>query len=316
MTDPHKLCVIIPTRNRRHDLLACLRTLASQSRLPDYVIVVDASTDLCGDEEQTYVAAIAPVPLRYVRALQAGLPSQRNQGLSLTDHHTTHVLFLDDDVVLKERYCEALLTAFAEKPDAIGIGGWIVNPQAPPFGRAFFWFLRLFLIYGTTPGGVLPSGFNTPMFVAQPQQPFQTECLEGGNMCIRLEWAQDLRFDDRYERFAGYAYSEDLDFTYVLGRRGRLWVTPYAQMEHHVSPAARARELRFGICQVFNRALFVRKHFGGGVYHWLCFLWSMIGIMLLNIAMIFQRRPIERFAGNIVGLLITPVELPRLFRGN
>lgn len=314
MTHLYKLCVIIPTRNRRYDLLACLRTLASQSRMPNEVIIVDASTDLCGDEEQAYATATVPVPLRYVRALRAGASSQRNQGLSLADHDTTHVLFLDDDVALAERYCEALLTTFADKPDAVGIGGWITNPQVPPFGRAFFWFLRLFLIYGATPGGVLPSGFNTPMFVAQPHHPFQTECLEGGNMCIRFEYVRDLHFDERYERFAGYAYSEDLDFTYELRKRGSLWVTPYAQMEHRVSPAARARELRFGICQVFNRALFVRKHFGSGIYHWLCFLWSMIGIMLLNIAMAGRGRPIDRFVGNVVGLLVTPVELRRLFR--
>jgi hypothetical protein len=93
--------------------------------------------------------------------------------------------------MLADWYCEALLTMFDEKPDAAGIGGWITNPQLPPFGRAFFWFLRMFLIYGGTPGKVLPSGFNTPMFVVQPQSPFQTECLEGGNMCISLEHARD-----------------------------------------------------------------------------------------------------------------------------
>lgn len=313
MTDPHKLCVIIPTRNRRHDLLACLRKLASQSRLPNYVIVVDASTDLCGDEEQAYTAATAPVPLRYVRALRAGASIQRNQGLRLTDRDTTHVLFLDDDVVIAEQYCETLLDTLTKKSDAVGIGGWITNPQLPPFGQAFFWFLRLFLIYGKTPGSILPSGFNTPMFIAQPYHPFPTECLEGGNMCIRFECIHDLQFDERYERFAGYAYAEDLDFTYEIGKRGMLWVTPHAQMEHNVSPAARTSELRFGICQVFNRALFVRKHFGSSVYHWLCFLWSMIGIMLLNIAMTGQGRGVDRFIGNIVGLLITPVELKRLF---
>jgi GT2 family glycosyltransferase len=314
MGNARKLSVIIPTRNRRDDLIACLKTLACQSRLPDNVIIVDASTDLCGDEEQVYTIAVQPIPLRYVPAQRAGLTSQRNQGLTLLDHDITHVLFLDDDVMLADWYCEALLTMFDEKPDAAGIGGWITNPQLPPFGRAFFWFLRMFLIYGGTPGKVLPSGFNTPMFVVQPQSPFQTECLEGGNMCISLEHARDLRFDERYERFAGYAYAEDMDFTYELRKHGTLWVMPLAQMEHKVSPASRSRELRFGICQVFNRAFFVRKHFGLSVYHWLCFLWSMVGIILLNIAMIGRGRSVERLIGNVIGLLITPVELQRLFR--
>jgi hypothetical protein len=131
-----------------------------------------------------------------VPAQRAGLTSQRNQGLTLLDHDITHVLFLDDDVMLADWYCEALLTMPSTKsPMLLVSADGVTNPQLPPFGRAFFWFLRMFLIYGGTPGKVLPSGFNTPMFVVQPQSPFQTECLEGGNMCISLEHARDLRFD-------------------------------------------------------------------------------------------------------------------------
>jgi hypothetical protein len=85
-------------------------------------------------------------------------------------------------------------------------------------------------------------------------------------------------------------------------------------MEHKVSPASRSSELRFGICQVFNRAFFVRKHFSLSAYHWLCFFWSMVGIVLLNIAMIGRGRSVERLIGNLIGLLITPIELQRLFR--
>jgi hypothetical protein len=39
-----------------------------------------------------------------------------------------------------------------------------------------------------------------------------------------------------------------------------------------------------------------------------------VGIVLLNIAMIGRGRSVERLIGNLIGLLITPIELQRLFR--
>ncbi|MFQ3684437.1 glycosyltransferase family 2 protein [Roseiflexus sp.] len=314
MIDTYRLCVIIPTYNRRGDLVACLSSIAHQSRLPDEVIIVDASTSLVGDEEIIYTKALAPAPLRYMLTRKAGATIQRNQGLALVHQKTTHVMFLDDDVILDGQYCKEILRVFSKKPEIIGVGGWITNPQNPPFGQKFYWLLRLFMIYGKIPGEILPSGFNTPIFIATSNEHFQTKSLEGGNMCVRLDYIRDLRFDTRYERFAGYAYLEDIDFTYTLKQKGELWVTPYAKMKHMVSPISRTREFRFGICQVFNRALFVRKHFGNRLYHWLCFIWSITGIMLTNIAMIAKGRPLDRLLGNIVGLVVTPFELPYLFR--
>jgi len=310
------LCAIIPTRNRRDDLLVCLASLSRQSCLPAEIIIVDSSTNLAGDEAEVYGIAAAPVSLRYIRARRAGVASQRNQGLDLVGEDSVYVLFLDDDVVLEPDYCAEMIALLDDKPTAAGVGGWIVNPQAPPFERTLYWFLRLFLIYGNQPGQVLSSGFNTPLFVGRRSDVFRAECLEGGNMCLRRDHLRDLQFDSRYERFAGYAYGEDLDFTYALGRRGELWVTPQARMHHNVSPAARMHEHRFGICQVVNRALFVRKHFGNSLYHLTCFVWSMLGIMLLNAGMVMRGRPMDRLLGNIVGLIVAPIELRRLFRAN
>ncbi len=78
------------------------------------------------------------------------------------------------------------------------------------------------MIYGKTPGDILPSGFNTPIFTSTKQETFQTKSLEDGNMCVKIDYIRDMRFDTRFERFAGYAYAEDIDFTYTLSRKGEL----------------------------------------------------------------------------------------------
>jgi GT2 family glycosyltransferase len=302
------ICAIIATRNRRADLLACLASLAVQTHPPDEVIVVDASHDLCGDEARSYQRASGSVRLRYEHARTPGAASQRNQALDLLDAATDYVVLLDDDVVLEPDYCAVLVDALESDRNLVGVGGWITNPQAAPFESALGWLLRLFLIYGAEPGQVLPSGFNTPMFVRQPGTRFPSDCLEGGNACFRAEVLRGLRFDHGYERFSGYAYAEDLDLTYAVGRSGRLCVEPRARMLHNVSPAGRVDNLRLGLAQAVNRARFLRKHLGRDVGHLVCYLWAMLGVWLLNIAMIARGRSPLRALGNFAGLAIVLTE--------
>jgi GT2 family glycosyltransferase len=214
-----------------------------------------------------------------------------------------YVILLDDDVILERDYCCELVHTLERNRTIAGVGGWITNPQEAPGEAWLRWLLRFFMIYGNSPGEILPSGFNTPMFVGRSKAPFRSECLEGGNSCFRRSMLQGIWFDATFERFAGYAYAEDIDFSYAVGRRGQLLINPNARMVHSVSPAGRTNDFRFGMCQVTNRALFVIKHWGDR-YHFACFLWSMLGIMALNIGMLAAGRSPKRLLGNIVGLVL------------
>jgi GT2 family glycosyltransferase len=305
--------VIIATKDRPVDLLACLRSLAAQTRPPDEIIVVDASNALNGGEQAAYQAAAGDVPVHYERARRAGLPSQRNQGLEHVSPHAHYVCFFDDDLLLDPHYCQELLAVLDADLSLVGAGGWILNPQAPPFERWTTWILRLFLIYGDRPGHVLPSGFNTPLFVGRRPvpRPLAPECLEGCNAWYRVSALRRRRFDPAYERFAGYAYAEDVDFSYALGRAGRYLIAPAARLVHNVSPAGRLNDLRYGLCQAANRARFVRKHLGGDPYHLACYLWAMFGIMLLNLAMAALGRSPLRLVGTIAGVGLALAEWRR-----
>jgi len=297
-------CVLIPTRNRHADLVVCLGSLAIQSHPPTLVLVVDSTPEPPAGAETIYHAALERVPLLYRRARRAGSSSQRNEGLALVPTGIDYVFLLDDDVVLEPDYCHELIDLLATNPAAVGASGWITNPQMAPGERWLRWLLHLFMIYGRLPGTVLPSGFNTPLWVGgQRSTPFRAAFLEGGNACLRVAALHNLAFDPSYERFGGYAYAEDLDFTYALGQRGELWANPRARMLHNVSAAGRMNELRVGICQVTNRALFRAKHLPGP-WHFACYLWSMLGIMLLNLGMLALGRSPRRLLGNLVGLIL------------
>jgi GT2 family glycosyltransferase len=149
---------------------------------------------------------------------------------------------------------------------------------------------------------VLPSGQIGHLGEDLRGPPFVIEWLYGGNAIIRRAAMGELRYDERFERFGGYAFNEDLDFSYGLGRRGPMLCVPAARLVHKISLAARpAHDYRFGISQVANRGRFVHKHLPGPL-HFACYLWSMLGTMLINAAMVARGRSYTRLLGNLIGL--------------
>jgi GT2 family glycosyltransferase len=185
----------------------------------------------------------------------------------------------------------------------VGAVGTITNWQGYPTHWLVQAVFRLFLMQGT-PGTVLPSGQIGHLDEDLKGPPFAIQWLYGGNTIVRRAAMGDLRFDPTFERFGGYAFNEDLDFSYALAKRGPMLCVPAARLVHNMSPAGRPKvDYRFGISQVANRALFVHKHLPGPV-HFACYLWSMLGQMLLNTLMIARGRSYTRLLGNIIGLAL------------
>lgn len=295
--------ILIPTRGRRDDLRDCLRTIAAQTLPASEVVIVDATPEPRGDEATLYQGCAGAVPVQYVWTAAAGSARQRNQGLGLIRPESAYLFLLDDDVELAPDFCAVLVDTLERRPEAAGAVGTITNWQGYPTHWLVQAALRLFLMQGR-PGTVLPSGQIGHLGEDLRGPPFTIEWLYGNNNIVRRSAMGDLRFDPAFERFGGYAFNEDLDFSYALGRRGQLLCVPAARLVHRISPAARPKsDYRFGISQVANRALFVRKHLPG-VYHFLCYLWSMLGTLLINAAMIPAGRSHTRLLGNLIGLAL------------
>lgn len=295
--------ILIPTRNRHDDLCACLRSISTQTHLPDEVVIVDSSPAVTDDVVSVYQTVAGAVPVRYLRARQAGSASQRNEGLRLICDKSIYLFLLDDDVVLEQDYCSHLVLALEQRPSVAGAVGTITNWQGYPSHWIVQMIMRLFLMQGQS-GTVLPSGQIGHLGEDLRCPPFEIQWLYGGNTIVRRAALGDLRFDPTFERFGGYAFNEDLDFSYALGRRGLMLCVPDARLVHNMSPAGRPKvDYRYGISQVANRALFVRKHLPGP-FHFACYLWAMLGTMLINAAMIARGRSPTRLVGNFIGLAL------------
>jgi succinoglycan biosynthesis protein ExoA len=269
------LSVIICTKDRPELLATCLESLRRQTRHPQEIVIVDASTTpsqdaadrLAGTMRGCRVALITSAP---------GLPHQRNVGTRATTGSV--VVYLDDDVILEPGYLAAVARTFEEDRTGQigGVGGAQVPDPTPREGLLRRTACRLFLLDTYGRGVVKRSG--RPDYAFSPRSRMEVECLSGCNMAYRREVLDVLSFD---ERLGGYALGEDLQFSYRVSRRWKLVLTPEARLEHRHAGGGRPRRDEHQAMAVFNRYLFFREHLARGPVDWIVYAWSSLGTMLL-----------------------------------
>ena len=111
---------------RPNPLLQLLQSVQKQTVYPNEILIVDGS----GNEETEWVLREHPFPnLNYfsVSTLHRGLTRQRNYGIERVGTDMEIVCFLDDDTVLEADYFEKLLQTYEIYPEALGVGGYIIN---------------------------------------------------------------------------------------------------------------------------------------------------------------------------------------------
>ncbi len=271
--------VVICTRDRPYEVVTCLKSIEAQTRLPDEVIIVDASDqeELYG-HLQTYSAGHS-LKLRYLKSTP-GLTHQRNIGVKASSGDV--VLFLDDDVILEKEYVSRILEVFEndQRQEVGGVTGCITNVQRPVFhglGREKLrWFIKdTFFLATFGDGKFRPSGF--PTWAYGTERFLDIECLSGANMAFRKEVLEMFKFD---EKLHGYCYMEDEDISYRVSRRFRNIYTPWARLAHYPSSRGRLEEFDKKKMLVRNHRYLFRKNFPQNPHHRMAFSISLLGLML------------------------------------
>lgn len=111
---------------RAKPLLNLLKSVTNQTVYPNEILIIDGSTN---DETNEILTANQFKNLKYykVDAANRGLTKQRNFGIDKVNSEIEIVCFLDDDIVLEIDYFENLLATYTIFPDALGVGGNIIN---------------------------------------------------------------------------------------------------------------------------------------------------------------------------------------------
>jgi GT2 family glycosyltransferase len=228
---PQRIAVLVTTYQRPAYLRRCLRSLASQTRLPDRVLVVVREDDVDSfnavEEFQTETpwmkmtvqTVIEPGP---VAALKRGFDALK------TCDEVDLVLVIDDDAEaapdwvekISRHFCDSSLGVVAGRVVAYKNEALLDLPEARHVGRVAW--------YGRHVGNMYkPVRFSHPV---------EVDAFMAGNFAIRQDVLGEIELDTS---FVGNALEYELDIAYQVKHLNcRLLFDPLAQVHHFDAPRA------------------------------------------------------------------------------
>lgn len=235
--------VVIITKDRPREVSSLLASLRVQTRIPNEVIVVDASAK--DDTQQTIEECRQqgyPAPIRFIRDA-ANISGQKNTGISFCAGDI--ITFFDDDVQPAGDYLEMILRIFEDdsRSTIAATGGLMMNPSHRSWTDVMF--RKLFLLQ-------TDRGKNKFRASGIPDQGFrfskdtEVHFIASTALSIRRSTLGSIRFEEHWLTGANFGFPtgrgflEDVLFTHQLRGHGMLFVTPSAKYFHY--PSSRNRD--------------------------------------------------------------------------
>jgi glycosyltransferase involved in cell wall biosynthesis len=253
--------LVICTYKRPTSIDKLLASVSLQTLYPDEVIIVDSSPDektklVCENYKNKRVCYVK------VSTSERGLTKQRNIGVSKTTSETDVICFLDDDILLKRDYFENLIGTYKKYPEAVGVGGYIINEikwekkdkceydefnfdgYVRKLGRRHLLRKKLNLLSDCPPGFMpkFSNGFSIG-FLPPSGKIYPVEFFMGGVSSYRRWIFDKCNFS---EFFVGYGLYEDMDFCLRVSNRGKLYVNTSAKVLHYHEEAGRPNKFEYG----------------------------------------------------------------------
>ena len=288
---------VIATRNRPGYLLDTVRDVLAQTVLPRELCIVDSSDETPARADIERMCADAGVELIYVHPSPPGLPRQRNIGI---DHTTGDpVFFTDDDVSMAMDAHEAVLAEYERwGPELGGVRGSPLNPQRP--SELVVLWRRIFGMGGWWPeasgrvrGGFFHEHANAPKDVRK------VEFFTGLFPSFKREVFAHERFDEKLE---GYAFNEDIDFSYRVWKHGYILVqTPRAKVHHLKVGEERMSPYDLQRMWLANQFYLHRKNMPQTLRNRAALWWALAGTFVLNTGKVVQTKDTGWVTGLVVG---------------
>jgi glycosyltransferase involved in cell wall biosynthesis len=289
---------IIATRNRADDLLRTVESLVAQTVLPGELCIVDAGDETLTRDQIEKLCQDAGIVLDYHHPAPRGLTVQRNVGIDRT--HGDPVFFIDDDVWLAPDCHEQVLAEYERWGDQVG--GVRASPERPARpARSTILYRKLFGIGGWWPenSGRVRAGFYAEG-ISESVGTRKVEYFNGWFMSYRREVFEHERFD---ETLSGYAYKEDIDFSYRVSRRFTLIQTPKARCDHLKAPSQRLNTHNLQRMNLANQFYLHRKLLPQTLRSKFALWWALLGLFILNLGKAIQTGDPGLVTGMVAGAL-------------
>jgi GT2 family glycosyltransferase len=287
-----KIGCIVPTKDRPIDISNLLKSLSTQSRKPDVIIIIDGSDNPVREVVDKFTDKLNII---YETLRPPGLARQKNKGISLIPTEIDWVGFLDDDLVLEDDCIENLFKYIDSDKDVKGIGLSINNQPIVKHQ-----FIKNLLLLDKKPGGNFThSGF--PAAIRPTGDSLQVEWVYGGATFWKKEILSGYKFD---EWFSGVGYLEDVDYSYRVSRKNKIVVRNECRCWHYHHEISTERLPLLGQwhfvawwyfsskTKAFNKVLTVYSMLSLAIFN------LMIGLLLRN------QRSFKTAQGNFMGIKV------------
>lgn len=288
------ISVLIPTMNRPETLRKTLESYLLKSVVPSQIVIVDQSDT---DETKVMIESIREndtnVDLDYVYQDQKSLTLARNRALSMTKNDV--VICSDDDIDVHDETVKnvfqimtgdnvALIAGIDERTKHSSTNiGYLLGTKS--YGKRHKGHVTLSVL------GRYPDEINKET---------STEWAMGYFFAIRKSLVEkwNLRWD---ENLTGYAYAEDLDFSYSYCKQARkeqmkCVLTPKVTVQHLASTEYRTASRKSTMMYTENRVYISHKHHMG--------LKSRIAIMWCDIWRLIERLVRKQQAKDLLDAII------------
>ena len=263
-----KFSLIICTYMRPASLLSLLNSVKLQTLYPDEILIIDGSSNT---ETEAALKQNHFDKLNYfkVNEKERGLTKQRNYGVKLVDASINVICFLDDDIVLTKNYFKELLATYKTHPEAIAVGGYIINEvewkksSSKDNSNMFYYdgwmrsepvrfkIRRTFHLSPDAPSGFFSSFSHgrSVSFLPPSGKVYKVEQFMGGVSSYKKEVFDDVKFSSYFE---GYGLYEDADFCIRLAKKGLLYLNTNARLSHYHESSGRPNKFKYGKMVVRN----------------------------------------------------------------
>ena len=250
--------VIIPTRNRPEVLKKTLITFGNQTAQAAEIIIIDGSEEFATKELICLHAFDIDGELIYLKAVELGAATQRNQGFALANF--PFILFADDDVYLEPDCLHLLFQAMADSPNVGGVSAMITNQKYLPMGKISSSLARLLLgkKLSSYAGKVIPPGWGMlPEDREDMPEVVEVEWLNLGATLYKKEALPNPPFQSY---FKGYSMMEDLTLSVLVSKKWKLLNARTARIYHDSQPGTHKDNLaQISEMELANRHFIMTK---------------------------------------------------------
>lgn len=239
--------VVIPTLNRKSDVMECIQSLLRSEFHPLEIVVVDNGSN---DNTSKAVNDTFPTVRVFRSKRNLGVTGGRNLGAKIA--RGDYVFFVDHDTVTDGETVKELVEVL-EHDDEIGVAGPIVNYYGDPDR---IWAAGTSVSLKT---GKVRFNMTGEIDTGTLEDPFDVQVLPSAFMVKRDALEKVGGFDDTF-----FAVYEDTDFCLRIRKAGyRITCVPRSKLWHKVVRDRKGQELAVLARSYYiarNRTIFMKKH--------------------------------------------------------